>query len=99
VCGMITSIFYFTSLHNELMMVDALKDVTSVFTTFLDLRLLTTSLMKRSNSFGNYSYFQHMFGSDILSRIHGPTCHWCDFNSYIFPYLIPHSMARGFNPS
>jgi hypothetical protein len=76
--------FHFPSLHNELMMVDALVDATPMREICLDQKHLTTSLITVSDLLGTYSYFWHMFGSDILSLPQGPTDHWRDFDSHVF---------------
>jgi len=49
-------IFYYSSLHDELMMVVALAKMTFVLTTYLDMRHLMNSLMKEPDSFRTYSY-------------------------------------------
>ena len=49
-------IFYSSSLHDELMMVVALAEMTFVLTTYLDMRHLMNSLMKEPDSFRTYSY-------------------------------------------
>jgi hypothetical protein len=67
--------FISPSLHNELMMVDALVDATPVRAISLDWKNLMTSLITLSDILGNYSYFWHMFSSDIISLPQGPTGH------------------------
>ena len=84
-CGTIILIpFIFPSLHNELMMVDALADATPVRAICLDRKHLTTSLITVSDLLGTYSYFWHMLNSDILSQSQGKIDHWRDFESQVF---------------
>jgi hypothetical protein len=75
-CGTIISIpFISPNLHNEMMMVDALADVTLVRAICLDRKYLMISIITVSDLLRTYSYFWHMFGSNILSLPQGPTDH------------------------